>query len=124
MQSPVRWDQLDKAVYDRIAEMQKRTKLQAITIDQKAMSTELGCSLRTLSRAISKLKNRGAIRITRRRGPSVYSVSSEIPRWPVRIAGGVGTMAEFGQAMIRQMIRQKMIRHLIRHPDSGNRESG
>ena len=92
MQAPVRWDQLDKAVYDRIAEMQKSTKLQAITIDQKAMATDLGCSPRTLSRAISKLKTRGAIRITRRRGPSVYSVSSEIPRWPVRIAGGVGTI--------------------------------
>ena len=89
---PVLWDPIDKAVYDRIAKLQKDSKLQAIPLDQTAMADELGSSPRSVSRAIAKLKTERALTIQRQRGPSLYSVSSEIPRWPVRVGGGMGTL--------------------------------
>ena len=91
---PVRWESLDKAVYDRVVEIQKATRLQAVKLNQNALACEFGCSLRSLNGAIAKLKNAGILTAQRWRGPSLYSASSEIPRWPVRVAGGLGTTSK------------------------------
>ena len=96
-EAPVRWGSLDKTVYDHIAKLQKGSKLQAVPLDQRAMAIEFGCSPRTLNGAISKLKNAGNLHILYQRGPSLYSVSSEPPRWPVRVAGGIGSVPEGSQ---------------------------
>ena len=91
---PVRWDTLDKVVFDRIAAKQSQSKLQAVPLDQRALATELGSNARSLNAAIAKLKRAGALNIRYRRGPSLYSVSSEIPRWPVRVSGGIGNLPD------------------------------
>ena len=94
---PVRWEPLDKVVFDRIAAMQSQSKMQAVPLDQKSLATELGSNPRSLNAAIAKLKRAGALNMRYQRGPSLYSVSSEIPRWPVRVAGGIGTSPEASQ---------------------------
>ena len=91
---PAKWEPLDKQVYDRIAAMQATSKLQAVPVDQTAMSRDFDRSLRSINAAIAKLRNEGALTVRRQRGPSLYSVSSELPRWPVRVAGGLGTFTE------------------------------
>ena len=96
-----RWETLDKQVYDKIAAIQAGHSLQAVPLDQKAMAEELGCSARSLSTAIAKLKSAGILSIRYQRGPSLYSVSSEIPRWPVRVAGGLGSHVDASQPMVR-----------------------
>ncbi len=98
MRVAVRWDHIDRAVYDRIAETQKATKLQAVPLNQQEIANELDCSPRTVNNAISKLKKEGALTVKYQRGPSLYSVSSEIPRWPVRISGGLGTLPQGSQS--------------------------
>ena len=88
---PVRWNDLDKKVYDHIVALQADSKLQAVPLDQKEMATLFKYGPRKVNESIAKLKSAGAITVKRQRGPSLYSASSEIPRWPVRIAGGIGT---------------------------------
>ena len=84
-----RWEALDKAVFDRISETQSASKMAAVPLDQQALADELGVSLRSVNGAVAKLKNAGSVKVLRqRRAPGLYSVSSEIPRWPVRVAGG------------------------------------
>ena len=58
------------------------------------MSRDFDRSLRSINAAIAKLRNEGALTVRRQRGPSLYSVSSELPRWPVRVAGGLGTFTK------------------------------
>lgn len=88
---PVRWSDLDKKVYDHIVALQSDSKLQAVPLDQKEMAALFKYGPRKVNESIAKLKSAGAINVKRQRGPSLYSASSEIPRWPVRIAGGIGT---------------------------------
>ena len=88
---PVRWNDLDKKVYDHIVALQSDSKLQAVPLDQKELAALFKYGPRKVNESIAKLKSAGAINVKRQRGPSLYSASSEIPRWPVRIAGGIGT---------------------------------
>ena len=48
--------------------------------------------------------------VQRRRGPSLYSVSSDIPRWPVRVAGGLGTLLDDSQPDDSQLDSQTRVR--------------
>ena len=88
---PTTWTETDRAVYEHIKAAQGG-RFDALPLVQKDIAAAVGKRERVVSRAVFKLKSEGYVTVhSSRRGPSLYSTTTAIPRWPVRIAGGIGS---------------------------------
>ena len=90
---PPEWTATDKAVYDYIAALQQsQGGPEAVAITQSDIVAALSRSLRTINASIGKLQKHGSVSVRRQgRSASWYSATHDVPRWPVKVAGGLGT---------------------------------
>ena len=87
------WNATDKAVYNHIQAAQGG-HLQSVPLVQADIAAAIGKKERTVSTSVNKLKAHRCISVySARKGASLYSTTSEIPRWPAKVAGGIGSGA-------------------------------
>lgn len=101
----VQWDKvsatleaIDKIIYDVVHRRTNGGQLGEVQIDVSDFESATGKKRRTVMYGLGRLSDASLINRRQSRGASYYSISGVIPRWPAKVAGGIGTPSETVQS--------------------------
>ena len=106
----VRAEPIDKVIYDLIHDRTEEGRLGAVQIDIADFEHATGRKRRAIMYGLGRLSEQSLITKKQSRGASYYSISGAIPRWPAKVAGGLGSAPEtVHQETVQQTVHAQFL---------------